>query len=326
MAAKTHCFAIGSLRNLPRARVMAESIRRNHPAWAQWYFLIDREPPGFELRCDHDFDGILRFADLSDQPEPGWLFGLDEQELGVAARIFAFRLLLSDDAQHVVCVNADVVLNPLVHVQDALQHHAVVATPRWNGGLIAVRNDALGRELVAKALDGAPAYSPDSSSSADRPTCCLDDAAVHLLSRPGYGVVAGTMNNSDLRIGVEGNIWVGQDLLHSLSFAGLESWSDLALTSRFHGRMATLELLRWFRSRVARYAVADLPSDWWYFGRYEDGTPILAAHRLEWRRRVEFRQAFKNPFTSGSDTFQALMQHDFHNEAGRAFGALPPVR
>ena len=58
----TVCFTSFTYSYLPRARVLAETLRQAHPDWQLWAVVVDRPPPGADLR---DALGAVSYTHLT---------------------------------------------------------------------------------------------------------------------------------------------------------------------------------------------------------------------------------------------------------------------
>jgi len=63
------------------------------------------------------------------------------------------------------------------------------------------------------------------------------------------------------------------------------------------------ELWWWYRGQVEAFTDARIPKGWWYYGTFENGTPIAKSVRETYRHRQDLRAAFTAPRKAGSGSF-----------------------
>jgi hypothetical protein len=69
-----HAFTSCSYSYLNRARVLASSLRRQHPDWFIWLVMTDKEPKGFQLDlANEDYDRIYQHLSAAAvEPKREW--------------------------------------------------------------------------------------------------------------------------------------------------------------------------------------------------------------------------------------------------------------
>ena len=127
-----HAFTSFSLSYLNRARVLARSLRRQHPDWVIWAVLTDKDPEGFRFDlAAEDFDRMVTAEELFGEVTNRWLFGHDIVEACTAVKGRALQHILADPtAEKVVYFDPDIaVFNSMTPVIDLLDSYAIVLTP-----------------------------------------------------------------------------------------------------------------------------------------------------------------------------------------------------
>ena len=89
-----HVFTSITANYLPKARVLAESVKKLAPTCHFHLMLSDDLPPGFSL-ADEPFDHLICLQDLAVDNAAQWAFGHTVVELCTAVKGFAFQHLLS---------------------------------------------------------------------------------------------------------------------------------------------------------------------------------------------------------------------------------------
>src|SRR3954451_15772377 len=125
----THIFTSAAANYLPKARVLARSVRQFHPDWKIHLVLCDEPPRGFT--SPDQFDSIWSLRDLEIPNLKSWLFQHTLVEASTAVKGFALRKLLSlPDCDQVLYFDPDiVVLSPLQQLLGAFEKASILLTP-----------------------------------------------------------------------------------------------------------------------------------------------------------------------------------------------------
>jgi len=326
------CFTSLTLGYLPRARVLAETLRAAHPDWSLWAVLVDHPPPGYANRAAFaGFDRVLDMDDLS--IERRWLFRHDLVEACTAVKGTMLRHLLALGAETVVYLDPDIaVFHPLASLGERLQSASVLLTPHqtepdvdaatiadneraslrygtYNLGFLAVRNDATGNAFAdwwAARLHEACFDAPEAGLFTDQKYC---DAVPGLFDRvgivrdPGWNVASWNLSQRRIRFGTDGGIAVNGSPLAFYHFTKHGGAGDI-MTERYAGEAhEPHELWRWYCRRLAAHAEPGIPAGWWHFSSFSDGTKIPPAARLLARNRPDVMAQFDDPFAAQGDSF-----------------------
>ena len=125
----THIFTSAAANYLPKARVLAQSIRSFHPDWKIHLVLCDRPPA--DITDPNHFDFIWGLNDLEIPNLKSWLFQHTLVEASTAVKGFALRKLLGlPDCDHVIYFDPDiVVLSPLAQLVREFERASILLTP-----------------------------------------------------------------------------------------------------------------------------------------------------------------------------------------------------
>jgi hypothetical protein len=133
---------------------------------------------------------------------------------------------------------------------------------------------------------------------------------VHVLRDPGYNVASWNLSRRPITIEHDGSIRASGRPLRFFHFTKLSWVGEIMLERYAGGRIEVFELMKWYRTRLAAHAVADLPPSWWAYDRFADGSMIRKAHRLAYRQRPGLRERFPDPFSTGAAMFdECLHEH-----------------
>ncbi|MCU9849236.1 hypothetical protein OEZ60_14625 [Defluviimonas sp. WL0024] len=325
---KVHAYTSFSFSYLNRARVLASSLRRQHPDWVIWAVITDHPPPGFRFNAaDEDFDRVVTADELfGDITEP-WLFRHDIVEACTAVKGRALlHIMEQPDAEKIVYFDPDIaVFGPMQPVVDLLDDWSIVLTPHqttpdteemavrdneitslhygtYNLGFLAVRNDAEARafaEWWTARLHTWCVDRLDIGVFVDQKWCnlipCYFDS-VKVLRDPGYNVASWNLSHRRVTIPADGSILVNGVPLRFYHFTKLGPVGD-TMTERYaKDNFEVHEVWAWYRREVERFTDQLIPKGWWYYGIFRDGSPIPKSARELFRDRADLQKAFPNPF------------------------------
>src|SRR5438270_6244059 len=105
----THIYTSAAANYVPKARVLARSVRQLHPEWKIHLVLCDQPPTDFTDPTH--FDSIWTLKDLAIPSLKSWLFQHTLVEASTAVKGYALRKLLGlPDCDHVLYFDPDIVL------------------------------------------------------------------------------------------------------------------------------------------------------------------------------------------------------------------------
>jgi hypothetical protein len=263
-----------------------------------------------------------------------WIFRHDVVELCTAVKGAMLRKILAAGAKRVVYLDPDVaVFDSLTPVVAMLDRHDILLTPHllapertvqgieaneigalkhgiYNLGFVAVRNSAEGRgfaEWWEKRLYGYCYDEIPSGLFTDQRWADLIPAlfpGTGIVRDPGCNVACWNISNRPLAITRDGDIESGDATLRFFHFTKVNTVGEGELRRFAGGRGEVLELLRWYRERLAAKTAVGLPDNYWAFARYEDSAPIEKWQRRAYRASLNLADRFPNPFASGAGSFQ----------------------
>ncbi|MFD1794877.1 hypothetical protein FQV27_05670 [Paracoccus aurantiacus] len=355
-----HAFTSCSYSYLNRARVLASSLKRQHPDWVLWLVMTDKEPEGFTLDLDkEDYDRIVTAEELFGDETESWLFGHDIVEACTAVKGRACVHILSQpDCEKLVYFDPDIaVFNPMDEVLDLLDDYSIVLTPHqtdpdamknrtaiidneitslsygiFNLGFIALANDDEGRRFAQWWDDRLHDWCHDDLEHGifvDQKWCnlvpCFFDG-VKVLRDPGYNVASWNLSNREMRYDADGNALINDRPLRFYHFTKLGPVGD-TMTQRYAGNNIEIyELWWWYRNAVLAATSNDIPKGWWYYGKFDSGVKIPKAARVLYRQRQDLRNAFPDPLKTGESSYYGWLQAETDlMEAGGDMGRFIPV-
>lgn len=339
-----HAYTSFSYSYLDRARVLAASLRRQHPDWVIWAVLTDKPPPDFSLDWSaEEFDEVMTAEDLFGEATDSWLFRHDIVEACTAVKGRALqRIMDQPGAEKVFYFDPDIALfNDMMAVEQLLNDEAIVLTPHqldpddrsetqaiwdneitsldygvFNLGFVAVRNSPEGRRFAdwwADRLEDWCHDRLDIGLFVDQKWCnlipCFFDS-VKVLRDPGYNVASWNLSQRTLKFDTQGTARVNGVPLRFFHFTKLGPIGD-TMTRRYAGDNSEIfGLWWWYRLQVVANEEQGIPNRWWHYGTFDDGTPIPKLVRELYRSQVDLQKAFPKPFRSGEGSLHARLRHE----------------
>lgn len=337
----THSFTSCSYSYLNRARVLASTLRAQHPEWIIWLVLVDKEPPGFHFDlAQENYDHVLTVDDLFGEDTERWLFGHDIVEACTAVKGRAtLHILNQPGCQKLVYFDPDIaIFNSMTPVIDLLDNHSIVLTPHqtapdpkdkprairdneitslnygtYNLGFIAITNDPEGRRFARWWDDRLTDWCHDRLDMGlfvDQKWCnlvpCFFDG-VKTLRDPGYNVASWNLNHRVMHYDDVGDARINDSLLRFFHFTKLGPVGDMMTQRYAQDNIEIYELWWWYRNQVNAASDSRIPKGWWYYGTFDNGEKIPKSAREMYRDRQDLREAFQNPRITGPDSLFAWL-------------------
>lgn len=312
---------------IPKARVLAGSVKRHLPSARFTLLISDALPSSFNLDSE-PFDQVLGLQDLEIPDLWPWVFQHSLVELSTAVKGFAMlRLLSQPDCSAVLYFDPDIVaLAPLDSLLERFQTASILLTPHltepevsmegiadnelcalqhgvYNLGFLGVKPSSEGMRfakwwrdrLMHFCYDDIPGGMFTDQRWVDLVPAYFDDIAI--LRDPVFNVCTWNLNHrkveGDLRTGLKVN---GRPIVF-YHFSGLDSGAQHAMLRKYGSEMPALfDLREWYLAecdRLGQKTYAEIP---WAFGTFDNSQPITPQHRKCYREREDLRRAFPNPF------------------------------
>jgi hypothetical protein len=325
------CFTSFTWAYLPRALVLARTLKAAHPDWTLWALVVDEAPEGTDLTAAlAPFDAVM-YADALGIPDfRPWMFRHDLVEACTAVKAPMLRHLLRAGAENVIYLDPDIaVFHPMHDIATRLDSASVVLTPHqaepnadpqawgdgemtslrygiYNLGFLGVRNDANGRAFAAwwDGLTRQACYDDVANGLfTDQKYCDLVPglfAGVHVERDPGCNVASWNLSRRRLRFTAEGDLLANDSPLKFYHFTKIDGVGD-TMTERYAGdNVEVYELANWYRRAVRECAVSVAERPWAY-GHFANREPIPRPVRLLWRRSADLQAVFADPYAASGD-------------------------
>lgn len=312
---------------LPKARILAESVRRHHPEAKMVLMLSDHLDPAQDY-SDFDFvltpDDVVRGVDNLE----AWLFSHTVVELCTAVKPFAFQhLFQAHGFSNVVYQDPDTVLYArMVELEDEMQRHPIVLTPHvsvpatdtddlldgemlgclrhgvFNLGFLALTNQGEGPRFLQWWLDRCRDYCFDDNQRGlftdqkwvDLAPCFFETLKVFRL--PSYNVATWNLYYRNVATREDGAIVVNErHPLRFYHFSGFDIGTHEHMLSKHDAGNATLKgMTDWYKGELVRLQnKPGLPDK---YGVFANGRPVPADWRRYYRSHAAMERMIPRPY------------------------------
>jgi hypothetical protein len=337
MTNQVHVFTSITANYLPKARVLAESVKRIAPQLQFHLILSDNTPTGFTLESE-PFDSVIFAEQLVRVNFPQWVFGHSLVELCTAVKGVALEYIFSTfKADQVFYFDPDmVVFSRLEELQQELARHNLILTPHltdpevgdmgirdnelasllhgvFNLGFLGVRNTPEGRRFSRWWSERLLQYCHDDLANGiftdqkwvTLAPCFFDN--VGILRSPAFNVATWNLTNRKATGSLASGILINGEPLGFYHFSGFDSGDQITMLERYGKESPALyELREWYIAACERHGQSALGTIASKYDRFSNGEPISRGYRLLYRQRDDLQRAFPNPFmVTGTDCYKA---------------------
>lgn len=320
---------------LPKARVLAKSIKALHPAWTFVLLFSDSLPLDFDL-SNEPFDEVLMIDNLEIENLDTWIFGHSVVELctavkGPAAEILSRR----GSVDKIMYLDPDIkVFNSLIQIDELLEKYDVLLTPHlldiendlssiedneisalkhgvYNLGFFAAKTSGQGLGFInwwAKRLKHYCFDEVPSGLFTDQRWCDLAPAFfsnLHIIRDRGFNVATWNIAHRPITRSSYGELLAGDVPLRFYHFTGYDSGDGLGMLKKYASNQpAALEMWRDYGNNLLIEGSGQKNLKDWQYGFFVDKTPITLDMRKLYRRRFDLQSAFPSPY--GDDGLRFL--------------------
>ncbi len=327
MTLKRHAYTSITSNYLPKARVLAESVKRTDPDTLFHLVLSDSLPVGWEI-AEEPFDSVIYAQDIVTQNFYSWAFGHSVVEMCTAVKGVALEHIFDTySADQVFYFDPDmVVFSRLDALSSQLASCNVVLTPHltdpdptdmgiqdnelaslihgvFNLGFLGVRNVPEGRRfsrwwserLMDYCHDDIPRGLFTDQKWVNLAPCFFDGIGV--LRSPAFNVATWNLATRKATGSLKQGIFINGEPLGFYHFSGFDSGDQITMLERYGKDSPVLyELREWYIAECERHgqsALGKLPSK---YAAFSNGEPILGEQRVLYRQRLDLQRAFPNPY------------------------------
>jgi hypothetical protein len=319
-------FTSAAVNYVPKARVLAHSVKQHHPE-AKFHLVLCDPLPDWLAESPEPFDTILPVEQLPIPDVRRWVFFHNLVELCTAVKGAAARVILEQyPGEPVLYFDPDIVLFSRVdRILEALGQHDVVLTPHQTepeATVDAVLDNEMGSlkhgvfNLGFLGLSGNEASVRFNDWWYERLLhfCQIDfklglftdqrwmDLApvlfdnVGILRDPGYNVATWNLTNRTVTGTGKSGFRVNGQPLYFYHFSGFDSGAQKTMLDKYGSKSPALyELRRWYINRCEELGQEDIGSLPWNYGYFDNGAEIIDDQRRIYRKRIDLQKAFPEP-------------------------------
>lgn len=353
---RTTIFTSITANYLPKARVLAQSVKKHNPNIVFALLLAETAPLDFSADFS-DFDKVVLLNDLAIPDLPSWLFKHSVVEACTAIKGFYLQQLLEEDScDAVLYLDPDMaVFSSLESVISAFDTASVLLTPHlldkeendadiitnelsalkhgvYNLGFVGVKNSSEGKRFAAWWKERLAKF-----CYADIPNGMFTDQRwvdlapaffpdLHILRHPGCNVATWNLNQRMVEGTLESGFTVNGEPLIFYHFSGFDGGSQLGMLNRYASSMPAAFILReWYINACAERETEPL-SGLWQYNYYTDGGAITQKEREFYRENPLISAQFPDPFQAGKRGFADWYQFysaDYQQSSIPDFGNNP---
>lgn len=321
-----HYFTSITANYLPKARILAKSVKRHNPDSVFTLVLADKMPEGIVPESE-PFDSVLYVEDLGIPNVDSWIFKHTVVELCTAVKGAAFcKIAESSGADKIIYFDPDiVVLHALDELSATLEKSSVVLTPHqvepdtlreaivdneicslkhgiYNLGFLGIRKSAEGMRFVRWWRDRLMEFCYDDIPNGlftdqrwvDLAPAFFDD--VIILRDKTYNVATWNLTHRDVRSSHDGMLIIEDSPIKFFHFSGFDSGDQEVMLKKYAGRNSPLfDFREWYIGELNREGHKELGELPCRHSFYSNGELITDKQRRVYRVRQDLIEEFPHP-------------------------------
>ena len=332
MNSGVHIFTSVTSNYIPKARVLAESVKRVDPSVCFHLLLSDDPPAGFDLASE-PFDKLILVESLPIDNFKQWIFSHRLVELCTAVKGTALEWIFEKyEAQKVFYFDPDMaVFSRLDELICELDRNSILLTPHqtepeishkgiidnemcslrhgvFNLGFVGVANTGEGRRFARWWRDRLLYFCHDDHARSlftdqkwvNLAPCMFDE--VKILRSPAFNVATWNLSTRKATGSLDSGISINGESLGFYHFSGFDSGAQERQLKEYGDHSPVLfDLRNWYIETCEQHGQRELGAIPSKFSFYDDGQAIPDGHRILYRERLDLRQAFSDPFVTKGD-------------------------
>jgi len=344
ITAKTHIFTSCNSCYLPKARVLATSIKKFHPDLQFHLILSDILPTSINVE-NEPFDSIILITELDIPNLKQWIFKHSVVEMCTAVKGIAFQEIFKRyNCDRIIFLDPDTAIFSRL---DELFHHfeqgSILLTPHqlepekseeavidneicflrhgiFNLGFLGVKNSTQGREFLNWWSNRCLDFCYDDTANGlftdqrwiDLVPSFYDQVVI--LRSPAYNVANWNLTNRDLTGNLQAGFFVNGIPLGFYHFSG----SQVIMQEKHKVINSSTSLLwDWYQQQCEQMGQSELKGIPCHYNFFDNGELIPLQSRLRYRVDPNLQKFFPHPFdTSNPDQsfFHWYCQHEVNKQ------------
>jgi len=326
-----HYFTSVTSNYIPKARVLATSVKTHNPDAVFSLMLADQLPEDVNL-ADEPFDEVFFLEDLEITSLEAWIFKHSLVELCTAVKGPTFlKIFQTTGADKVVYLDPDiVVLNNLDELSRIIDTYSIVLTPHqvepettrdaivdneicslkhgvYNLGFLAIRRSSEGLRFLNWWTDRLLEFCYD-----DIPNGLFTDQRwvdlapaffdVHILRDKTYNVATWNLTHRHVTSGKDDRLEIDGAPVKFFHFSGFDSGDQEIMLKKYaDGKNALFRLREWYVKALKRAGQDELGRLACIHSFYSNGESITDNARRLFRSRIDLMEAFNTPSVVSED-------------------------
>jgi len=332
MSSDIHAFTSVTSNYIPKARVLAESVKRVDPSVCFHLLLSDDPPADFDLAAE-PFDKLILVESLPIENFKQWVFSHRLVELCTAVKGLALDWIFEEcGAQKVFYFDPDIVVfDRLDDLIGELEHNSILLTPHqtepetslkgiidnemcslrhgvFNLGFVGVANTGEGRRFARWWRDRLLHFCHDDhlrSLFTDQKwvnlaPCMFDE--VKVLRSPAFNVATWNLSTRKATGSLREGIQINGENLGFYHFSGFDSGAQERQLKEYGDHSPVLfDLRNWYIEACDQHGQQELGAIPSKYSFYDDGEAINDNQRILYRNRSDLRKTFPDPYATGGE-------------------------
>ena len=321
-----HYFTSITANYLPKARVLAKSVKRHDPEAVFYLMLSDQMPKGVKIE-DEPFDRVLYIDDLGIPDRDAWIFEHTVVELCTAVKGAALvHISETTGADKIIYFDPDiVVLHSLDKLSQILDKTSIALTPHlvspdttyeaivdneicslkhgiYNLGFLGILTTPEGMRfarwwrdrLLALCYDDIPNGLFTDQRWADLVPAFFDD--VTIIRDKTYNVATWNLTHREVRSNQDGMLTIEGSPVKFYHFSGFDSGDQKVMLRKYAAKNSPLfDLREWYVRQIRQEGQREFGNLPCVYSTYSNGEKITDLQRKIYRSRQDLISAFPNP-------------------------------
>ncbi|MDS4028459.1 MAG: glycosyl transferase [Candidatus Contendobacter sp.] len=329
-----HLFTSITANYLPKARVLAQSAKRQAADIRFHLLLCDDYPPEADPNTE-PFDSIINVTELPIPDQEAWLFGHTVVEMCTAVKALGFlEIARRFAAEKIFYFDPDIViLSGLDDLIEQLDQRSILLTPHlsepeqtldaivdneiaslkhgiFNLGFLGVRTSAEGLRFLNWWAERLRYFCHDDIAGGlftdqrwlDLAPVFFEDIAI--LREPIYNVATWNLTHRPVAGSLERGFTINGEPLSFYHFSGFDSGAQEVMLKKYADTDSVLfDLRRWYIAECQRLGQEDLGNRRCRYDTFDNGERITRTQRILYRSRLDLQRAFPHPFRAGGHSY-----------------------
>jgi hypothetical protein len=326
---------------IPKARVLAKSLKKHHPDWFFILLLSDTPPPNFDISKE-PFDELITIEQLPIENLKSWMFGLSIVELCTAVKGPAAAFIANNyKCDKILYLDPDIkVFNSLQPIDDMLDRYDILLTPHildsegsyqaiidneicalkhgiYNLGFFATRTDRQGLQFINWWSNRLYLFCHDDIPNGlftDQRWCDLAPAFfsnLHIIRDIGYNVATWNIAHRNISIKPDKTHYAGDSLLRFYHFTGYDSGAGQTMLQVYASGNKDAQMV-WveYGNELINEGHGRPEFNHWHYAHYDNGETIPKEARIRYRSNAHFKISYPDPF---SVNYPSYKSHSHYN-------------